>query len=299
VACVGNIILDIVHTIPWWPQKSDVVQITAQTTGLGGGAANVACDLAAMEVPYAVVPVGLIGAGALGDEVLRLFGDAGVPVDLISRTAKATTAQTHVMNVHGDSRTLFFHAGASALMTAGHVDLDSLAAAGCRVFYYGYLHLLAGMDRIESDGPTGAARVLAAARERGMMTCLGLVSSQSPDYARVVAATLAQVDVLFLNEVEAARASGLPVSGEADVDGMIAAARALKEMGVRRAIVIHSPAQVVWLEENEPLALHPETYPAGAHREFVAGVIHGLHEGWTPQRCTELGFRAAAHRLAG
>lgn len=42
VACAGNVIPDIVLTIPWWPEKSDVPKISRRTTGLAGGAANLA-----------------------------------------------------------------------------------------------------------------------------------------------------------------------------------------------------------------------------------------------------------------
>ena len=61
IACAGNWILDIVHDIPVWPEKSDLVRITKQTSGLGGGPANVAAGLVAMGADYPVVPVGLVG----------------------------------------------------------------------------------------------------------------------------------------------------------------------------------------------------------------------------------------------
>ena len=49
IACAGNWIVDIVHTIDAWPQKSDLVHIRAEVIGVGGGAANVALDLAAFQ----------------------------------------------------------------------------------------------------------------------------------------------------------------------------------------------------------------------------------------------------------
>ena len=306
VACVGNVILDIVHTIPWWPEKSDVVRISRQSTGLGGGAANVACDLVAMGAAYPVAPVGLIGAGALGDEVLRLFAEAGVGTDRIGRTDRATTAQTHVMSVPGDSRTFFYHPGASDLLDADAIGVAELARAGFRVFYYGYLHLLGALDRLDTDGLPGAARVLGEARAAGMLTCLDLVSSQSEDYDRVVAAVLPEVDVLFLNEVEAARATGLAIAGEADSEGMIAACRALAGSGVRRAVVLHTPRAVVWFEAGAAQVFRPAPVPperivssVGAGDAFAAGAIHGLHEGWDGARCADLGIRAAAQSLSG
>lgn len=101
IACAGNWILDTIHTISHWPEKSGVALIESQHVGLGGGPANVAMALKAMNVQYSVQPIGLIGAGALGDEVVRLCVEAGLPVDGLQRTTNATTSQTHVMNVQG------------------------------------------------------------------------------------------------------------------------------------------------------------------------------------------------------
>ncbi|SIT05439.1 hypothetical protein SAMN05421759_11287 [Roseivivax lentus] len=81
VASAGNWILDTVHTISHWPEKSGLALIAAQHVGLGGGPANVAVGLKAMKAGYPVLPIGLVGAGALGDEVLRLCREAGLPVE--------------------------------------------------------------------------------------------------------------------------------------------------------------------------------------------------------------------------
>ncbi|MBA4489415.1 carbohydrate kinase family protein [Paracoccus sp. S1E-3] len=301
IACAGNWILDVVHDIPVWPEKSDLVQIRAQTSGLGGGPANVAAGLVAMGADYPVVPVGLVGARALGDEMIALARAAGLEVARIGRTAKATTAQTHVMNVPGDSRTFFHHSGANDLLDADRIDVAGLAAMGLKIFYLGYLNLLAWLDAPGADGRPRAASVLAEARAAGMLTCVDLVSSQSARFRQTVFGCLPEIDVLFLNEIEAARATALPISGPADEAGLIAAAHALAAGGLRRAVILHSSALTVWLEDGQarvhvPTPLPPDRIvsPVGAGDAFAAGVIHGLHEGWGQVACVDLGFRAAA-----
>ncbi|MGS4945524.1 carbohydrate kinase family protein [Meridianimarinicoccus sp. RP-17] len=305
IACAGNWILDMVNDLPHWPDKSELVHITAQTTGLGGGAANVAGALAAMGAPYPVFPVGLIGAGMVGDEVLRLCRAAGLPTDRIGRTASATTAQTLVMNVPGDSRTFFYHPGANDLLDAAAIDVPGLADAGARIFYLGYLTLLGALDRIGPDGRTAAAHVLADARGREMLTCVDLVSARGPQYRETVMATLPEIDILLLNEIEAARATGLSIVGAGDVRGMEGAARALCDGGVRRAVILHSAAHVVWFEDaaahvfdTPPVPPEDVVSPVGAGDAFAAGVLHGLHDGWPRDRAVELGFRAARACLA-
>ena len=301
IACAGNWILDVIHDIPAWPGKSELVRIGAQVPGLGGGAANVAAGLAAMGVDYPVVPVGLIGAGRLGDELLSLAAGAGLDTARLLRTTAAATSQTHVMNVPGDSRTFFHHAGANDLLGPEQIDVAGLAALRLGIFYLGYLNLLEGLDRPGPDGRPVAARVLAEAREHGMTTCVDLVSIPRAGYRETVEGVLPEIDVLFLNEIEASRATGRAIAGPGDRDGMIRAAGMLAAGGVRRAVVLHSAELTVWAEAGDAHVHVPDPVPeaeiagaVGAGDAFAAGVMHGLHEGWGREDCADLGSRAAA-----
>ncbi len=300
VACAGNWILDTVHEIPAWPDKSDLVSISAQTSGLGGGGANVSANLVAMGVEYPVRPVGLIGTGWIGDEVLALCEAAGLDTAWISRTDVAATSQSHVMNVPGDSRTFFYHAGANDLLGPEHIDVARVAKAGMKILYLGYLNLLARLDQSGQGGRPVSADVLAEARAEGLMTCVDLVSSKRAAFQQTVFGVLPEVDILLLNEVEAARATGQEIASETDDVGMVRAARALSLGGVRRAVIMHSAARVVWFEAGEALVHIPQKLPAaevlspvGAGDAFAAGVIHGLHEGWPRDAAIDLGCRAA------
>ena len=110
IVCAGNWIVDIIHDISEWPKKSDLVIITDQTIGVGGGGANVAFNLAALQVDYPVWPAGLLGCDTHGDLVRRACQDAGLPVEHLGTITEVCTAHTHVMNVTGDSRTFFYNA---------------------------------------------------------------------------------------------------------------------------------------------------------------------------------------------
>lgn len=306
VACVGNFVLDIVHDIPTWPQKSDLVSISSQTSGLGGGPANVSADLTAMGVRYPIVPVGLVGADGLGDEVLSLCRKAGLDTARIGRTDESATSQTHVMNVPGDSRTFFHHPGVNDLLDPRHIDVPGLAGQGLRIFYLGYLNLLPCLDRFGANDRPVVCDVLNEARSYGMMTCVDLVSSQSETFRETVFAALPEIDVLFLNEVEASRATGIAIDSADDTEAMIRAARVLAAGGVRRAVVMHSSKCCIWHEDGEANLHIPDPLPpneivsaVGAGDAFAAGVIHGLHEGWSRGMCLKLACAAAAACLKG
>ncbi len=61
-----------------------------------GGAANAAHNVRALGAT--AMPIGVLGADAAGDEVLRLFGEAGVPCEGVSRAAgRLTPVKTRIM----------------------------------------------------------------------------------------------------------------------------------------------------------------------------------------------------------
>ncbi len=305
VACAGNWILDTVHTISHWPEKSGLSLISSQHIGLGGGPANVAAGLKAMKVEYPIVPIGLIGTGASGDEVLRLCQEAGLPLDGISRTADAATSQTHVMNLPGDSRTFFHLRGANDFLGSSAINIDRLAETGIKVLYLGYLTLLKKLDCILADGRTVAAKLLSEAREIGITTCVDLASTKTGAYRDIVEGTLPAIDYLFANELEAEQATDLPLSDGTDAEAMMNAARKLRSGGVRQAVVIHSPSHVVWCGTGSEFVVMPELLPpenvisaVGAGDAFAAGVIHGIHQDWPAESSVRFGVSAAAACLA-
>ncbi len=305
IVCAGNWIVDIVHTIDRWPAKSDLVQIIDEVEGAGGGAANVALGLAAFRTGLPVFPVGLVGTDRHADTVRNACLAAGLSDAFLFSTDQSATAHTHVMNLPQDSRTFFYHGGANELLDADLVPVDALAATGARFFYLGYLNLLHKLDAIGPDGRTGAAHLLARAREAGMITCVDLVSIDGPGFRPTVEATLPEIDFLFLNEVEAARATGLAITSPDDRAGLNAAGRALLSAGVKQAVILHTATLGLWIPAtgdavalpSPKLAPEDIVSPVGAGDAFCAGVLYGLHEGWPPQAALTLGHRAAAATL--
>jgi sugar/nucleoside kinase (ribokinase family) len=306
IACVGNWIVDIVHSIDLWPQKSDLVHIRDETVGVGGGAANVAMDLAAFDAQLPVLAVGLLGRDLHAATVRAACMAAGVDAGWLADTADAPTAHTHVMNVPGDSRTFFYHPGTNDLLGEAEIPVEALAEAGVKIVYLGYLNLLGRLDHIDPDGSTAAARVLRRAQAAGMLTCVDLVSADSPQFRQTVAAALPHIDMLFLNEVEAQRATGVAVDGPSDRAGFASAAAVLLAGGAG-TVVVHSPALSLWHKGGEapfwatPAPVDPQRIvsPVGAGDAFCAGAIYAMHQGWPVARALRLAHAAAAAALGG
>ncbi len=310
IVCAGNLIVDRVHTLSYWPEEGNLAEILHQDLGVGGGAVNVACDLGSLGLPARVALAGLTGADTDGAYLVERVASFGVETAAVRQTDEAATSHTHVMSLPGRSRTFFYHGGASALLNATSVEPEQFAAEGYRLFYLGYLMLLPGLDRLDREGRTGASRLLERAKMAGLETAVDFVSSENPDFAKEVSAALPWCDHVIINEVEAGRVAQLPLrklNGNLDRNLMLRAAETMLELGVRKNIVIHAPELSLWQAVNEAplitksLRLPPEKIvsPVGAGDAFCAATLFGLHEGWSRERTAAAAHRAAAHCLTG
>ncbi|MFV1497054.1 carbohydrate kinase family protein [Phaeobacter sp. JH20_02] len=310
IICAGNWIVDLVHEIAHWPAESDLVRIDGQDKGVGGGAANVVTALTKLETGLPLWPMGAIGQDDFGKFIKAHCHELGLPTHLITEKPDTATAHTHVMSVTGRSRTFFYQGGSNDVLSDQDFPTGVFESHKARIFYLGYLTLLADLDRITDDGSTPAARVLSRARAAGMTTCVDLASVDRPDFSKIVATTIRQIDYLILNEIELARASGQtpPVASQTpNMQDMIEMAKALIKDGVRRAVVVHCQQMALWIGVDGQVAHVPVVplprelvaSPLGAGDAFCAGILYALHEGWTPQRALELGHAIARASLRG
>ncbi|MEO1196355.1 MAG: carbohydrate kinase family protein [Pseudomonadota bacterium] len=300
IICAGNWIVDLVHGVESWPDESDLVRITAQTRGVGGGAANVIAALARLQTGLPLWPMGAVGDDEYAAFIRTECAGLGLP-DTLAAKPGVPTAHTHVMSVAGRSRTFFYQGGANDVLGAADFPAGTFRDTPARMFYLGYLTLMAEMDRLTPDG-TQAAKVLARARAAGLITAVDLVSGQTSDFAAIVAAAAPHIDYLILNEVEAARATG--ASDSADLGQMAADLLAL---GVTGAVVVHSAEQAVWCGADgtnaeahvTPLRRDQIVSHLGAGDAFCAGLLYAIHEGWPPARALGLARAVARESLRG
>lgn len=310
IVCAGNFIVDRVHTLSYWPEQGNLTHIMHQDIGVGGGAANVVTDLASLGFPGELAAAGCLGDDGDGVFVRERLSQQGIDVSAMISSSKAATAHTHVMTVPGQSRTFFYHGGANDAMTQASIDIVSHARRGYRVFYLGYLMLLPGLDKLDDEGRSGASRLLEAAQNAGLLTCVDFVSSEDPAFQRQVGASLPYCDYVIINEIEAGRATGITVrdsDGKLLIDAVHRAGNSLIADGVQRGAIIHAPEMSIWLERgcapitthSLPVAIEDIVSPVGAGDAFCAAVLFGLHEGWPNDRIAAVAHRAAAHCLGG
>ena len=300
IICAGNWIVDVIQTIDAYPGVNELTRIRDLHLSTGGGAANVASDLAASKLGLPVHGMGCIGDDPHGRFVLDRCVELGITTDGLKVCEGVPTAHTHVMSVPGKSRTFFYNGGANDVFAPEHV-VDVLARGPeARFFYLGYPMLLARMDALDGER-SGAADALAAATTAGLETVVDLVSVDHPEFAGLVAALAPHTDHLFLNEIEACRALGLPAEDHSPAMNDDLVARLLG-LGIRKSVILHTPdTAVLTLDNGITATLPPAPLPDGAIRSsvgagdgFCAGALYAMHEGAEPVEVLASGHRAAA-----
>ena len=303
----GNWIIDEVKIIDVYPRPESLGNILSKSQGTGGAPYNVLLDLAKSGVKFPLYGAGLVGKDALGEQILADCKQHKIDTRFVSQTAKAPTSFTDVMTERATGRRTFFHArGANALWDGEGLNFKKSKA---RIFFLGYLLLLDALDEPDAQFGTKAARLLAAAQDAGLKTCVDVVSEDSDRFAKVITPALKYTDYCILNEIEAGRTTGFTIrqsDGSLDTVKLRHAAGALLQQGVRDLVVIHFPEGGFARnrrgdDEWQSSLKLPEKYiagSAGAGDAFCAGVLMGLHEDWDLKRCLLTGVCIAAASLA-
>lgn len=294
----GNVICDQVKMITRWPDKGMLVPITSMKRAVGGSVANTAVDLKTLDREVEVRALSKVGADDNGDYVIRVLESKGVDCSMISREKDVPTSFTDVMTVETTGERTFFNMhGADSRLVPEDVDLEAL---DCRIFHFGYLLLLDGMDAEDAEYGTRAARLLHDVQRRGIKTSIDIVSEQSERFARIVRPALKYCDYCIINEIEGSLATGVSSS---DLKGI---SNALFDLGVRERVVIHKPEIGVTLgRDGDFVEVKSLKLPAGwikgsvgAGDAFCAGALYSLLKGFDPEKTLRLASCAAACNLA-
>lgn len=297
----GNFIVDHVKVIDRWPDQDTLASILSQTSSNGGGPYNVLKDLTALDPDLPVAAVCLLGDDASGRWILDDCKAAGIDTTDVTITTDTATSYTDAMTVRDSGRRTFFHQrGANALLDIDHFDFSRTTA---RIFHLGYLLLLDRLDRVHPDGTTGASRLLAMARDAGLIASVDCVSVAHPEFRTIALAALREADVFFVNEFEAAQILEQPI--DTSSPSLRQAATKLAELGERATVVLHAPDGAVSASPNGDLVTQgsvqiPSSAIAGATGAgdaFAAGYLYGLHQNLPEPHKLQLATCAAAASL--
>jgi sugar/nucleoside kinase (ribokinase family) len=301
----GNWIVDHVKLIDVWPPQDALASILSQSWGNGGSPYNLLKNLSRFGATFPREAIGLVGDDASGKIIVDDCRAHGIDLAQLQTTTAAPTSYTDVMTEVSTRRRTFFHQrGANALLAPEHFDFSRTRS---KLFHLGYLLLLDALDQPGANGLPRAAEVFRKARAAGLVTSADCVSEHSGRFGTVVTPLLPEIDLLFANDFEAEKITGLTLGrgDQLDRDAVEKAGRALVDRGVQRWVFIHFPegvcaygaaGEVVW---QGSVAFPPDQIAgtAGAGDALASGIIYGWHEGWAMQDALKLGVCAAAASL--
>ena len=299
--------MDHVKVIDSWPPQDALANILSESFGNGGAPYNILKNLAKLPVSYPLEAIGLVGEDGYGKRIMEDCRAHGIDATQMRVTSDTSTSYTDVMTEKTTGRRTFFHRrGTNALLAPEHFDFSQTPA---KFFHFGYLLLLDTLDELQEGRPR-AVEVLTRAQDVGIITSLDCVSENSERFAAVAKPLLPHVDILFLNDYEAEKLTGIPLQKKSgagiDRGNAERAAKALRAFGVGQWVIIHFPEGAVAFGKEGDLYWHPSVAVpasaiagvAGAGDAFATGVLHGLHEGQSIETALRYGVCVAASSLS-
>ena len=143
-------------------------------------------------------------------------------------------------------------------------------------------------------------KILQKAKEVGLETSIDLVSENSDRYGLVLPC-LPYTDYLIVNELEAGKLADI----EPKPENLQKIAEKLKELGVRKKVIIHMPERSVCLSDEGYSSLGsyilPDDYiqgTTGAGDAFCAGALIGIYNGWEDLQIMEFASACAVMALS-
>ena len=246
---LGSLNADLVVSVPRLPRPAETVLGDRLRTFPGGKGANQA--VAAARLGGSVCMVGRVGEDTFGDLLLTSLAADGVDTTRVERDPKEPTGVALIVVEEGGQNLIAVAPGANARVAAREVEraTDLLGPESVLL--------------LELEVPLGVVESAAvAAHRRGSRVILNAAPATDglPD------ALLRHVDVLVVNEVEAATLFGHPV---ASVDDAAAAGRAALARGAQNAVVTLGAAGAVAVQPDGHAYI--SAYPVVAVDATAAG----------------------------
>ncbi len=266
VYCVGLIVADhVAAPIEAFPPSGGLACTPCIELAIGGCAANVAVDLAKLDVSVGIV--GCVGDDVLGQYVRNELQGAGVDCSQIVSTQAAQTSTTLVVNVRGEDRRFIHVLGANSELTGNELDRDALSRA--KIVYVGGFGLNAALSG------ENVARLFREARQAGVRTVLDVVIGEPHVIGDMLTPVLPLTDVFLPNTDEARVIT--------DLNDPLEQARRFQEWGAETVVVTCGSAGALLLTPTEcvrvPIHEVAEIDGTGGGDAFAAGLISGLLAG--------------------
>lgn len=282
VVCIGPQIIDVlIRPVTEIPAGQGGLLLDDARITAAGTAAGTAVDLAKLGAQ--AFSIGAIGDDTAGRLLRLLFEEHGVDGSrLVVKAGEQTSTTVLPIRPNGERPSLHL-AGATAHLTADDVDWQLIA--GADVLHVG------GPDALGEFGIDVVPRLLRLARENHTVTTVDLLRSHvAADFVDVFAEAWPSVDYFLPNDDQLRKLTG--------IDDLHSAGRAMCRRGVG-TVAVTAGAQGSFLITERDIehivAIPTEVVDTtGCGDAYTAGLIVGLHRGWSPGQAGRLGTASAS-----
>ena len=278
IAVIGDLNCDLVATgLATGPLLGQEILAKDFQMTLGGSATIFACGVA--RLGNTVTFISLIGMDEFGNFCLNGLRQAGISTDNIMRKEGTRTGATISLSTQED-RAFVTYLGAIAELSYEQLPISVLEG-------HSHLHMAAYFlhQKLRPSFP----KIFSQAKHYGLTTSFDPNSDPAHQWQDDIQDVLKQVDILFVNEVEAVH---LTRQQNVDVSlkrlGQIVPCVVVK-LGKKGAIAIRDD-EITFASGYEVNAIDT----TGAGDSFAAGFVHAYLKGKTLQECLRMGNACGA-----
>lgn len=198
VLAVGDINVDIIAPIPFYPLKGREGVTDRAEVHLGGSATNTAVVLARFGVKTYLL--GRVGKDPFGDYALALLESTGIDTSLVQRDPELTTGIMFIVVTPDGERTIFGQRGAN-------VNLSPFSLKSANLRELGWVHI-SGYSFLQEPQRSTAFKILREALEQGVSVSLDVGICAAFQAREDVEKAIPGLRVLLMSQEEAHALTG-------------------------------------------------------------------------------------------
>jgi len=265
VVSVGDANVDLIAPVPFFPEKGGEVLIDRLETRAGGSAANLSVAVSRLGLMSGFI--GRVGNDSFGRFLTNEFKKEKVNISQLQVDEEIGTGLTFILVTQDGERTMFCFRGANVHLSPDEIDINNIR--GKDVLHISGYSLLRGPQR------KAALKALELAKKEGVLVSFDAGVYPAMKATDLVLSTIKSVDLLFLNELEAASLTGIKNPEKS-------AKRALKLGPNVVAMKLGKGGCLILTEEEKifsPAFNIKVVDTTGAGDAFDAGFLAGIIEG--------------------
>ena len=270
--CSGILFADVAcYPISHVPAEGELIPTEKIELNLGGCAANVATDLAQLNVD--VMLSGCIGDDALSDFIGRSVSVPKVDTTWLQKSENRCPGTALHINVEGQDRRFICTTGANDDYAFDDKLFQFVIQSNIpepKIFYLGGFFMLRALETERTP------LFLKTARQNGWITLVDVVLYGNRPYRELLAPLLPYTDIFMPNEHEGEKITGLCNATDQ--------AKQFLDAGARAVMITRGESGTLYFSEKECFrtGVYPTNYVggAGAGDAFSAGLIAALLEGY-------------------